>query len=861
MALVSKPFGDIVTFTRGSGGGIFNAQGNYEWLGNDAPRFDYDPITKAAKGLLIEEQRTNLLTYSEQFGNAAWFNNNCSITPFAGIAPNGLANATYLKRIVAFGAVSQQQNVPNSAHAASVYMKAGADKFGSFAITEGGSSTISVRGYIDLVTGAVSQVAGTIRSENAGDGWWRVWTDVTPTLGSLRVYAYPGIYTSATSEGIYIWGAQLEQGSFPTSYIPTKATFTARNSIGTYHDSTGVLRTAAANIARYDHGYVDGQWVSKGLLLEGQSTNLLTYSEQHNGNIGTRVEPNSVVAPDGACTADMLIETTAGGEHYAQDRTANITAGLVYTYSCFVKAQTIGVARKLYLRIAANGNTFGTRVLPSDGSFDHVTPGVTGGAEDVGGGWLRAWMTFTAAATASSVVRLQLTTVEGHATYQGDGTSGLYIWGAQLEAGDKPSSYIPTPAVFTSRASTKTYFDAQGVMRMAAVNEAAIDHGYIDGQWVSKGLSVEGQATNLLLQSEAFGTTPWITVGAAVTNNVVTSPDGSLSADKVAEGTSTNAHGVQHSGLAFTAGIEYTVSAFARAGDRTVFQIAFGTSVFGEQFANFDLVNGVLGAKGGTTTSTITPIGNGWYRCTARCTALTTATTLIALLMYSSPAAGRYSFSTGDGSSGLYIWGAQLEAGSQPTSYIPTTTAQVTRAADVTSSAQVTRVADSSTSSQVTRAADVASVNDLSGWYRQGEGTLVAEYIPQGPRSTGGAFAAALTGDSQNYFGIGYYTALTSSGNAFWRNGGSGAVSPAFTDSRYNASNKFAATWDNATRVLATSANGKDTNSTTSVTDFPTVAKLDIFRAANTFVGSGHIKSIKYLPRRVSNDELKALTV
>ncbi|WP_374418692.1 phage head spike fiber domain-containing protein [Stutzerimonas kunmingensis] len=246
----------------------------------------------------------------------------------------------------------------------------------------------------------------------------------------------------------------------------------------------------------------------------------------------------------------------------------------------------------------------------------------------------------------------------------------------------KPVEFDPSEGSF-SRASAGTYFDKDGVLRTAAADDPRWSYTFEDGEWVGPELLVEGEATNLLLQSEAFDTTPWITVGAAVTNNVVTSPDGSLSADKVAEGTSTNAHGVQHSGLAFTAGIEYTVSAFARAGERTVFQIAFGTSGFGEQFANFDLVNGVLGAKGGTTTSTITPIGNGWYRCTARCTALTTATTLIALLMYSSPAAGRYSFSTGDGTSGLYIWGAQLEAGDRPSSYIPTTSTQVTRAADI----------------------------------------------------------------------------------------------------------------------------------------------------------------------------------
>ena len=67
-----ETFSNVITFTRASGGGRFNASGVYEWLGNDVPRLDYDPVTLAPRGILIEEQRTNLLTYSEQFDNAAW---------------------------------------------------------------------------------------------------------------------------------------------------------------------------------------------------------------------------------------------------------------------------------------------------------------------------------------------------------------------------------------------------------------------------------------------------------------------------------------------------------------------------------------------------------------------------------------------------------------------------------------------------------------------------------------------------------------------------------------------------------------------------------------------------------------------
>lgn len=875
MALVSKPFGDIITFTRGSGGGRYNAQGKYEWLGNDAPRFDYDPVTKAVKGLLIEEQRTNLLTYSEEFDNAAWQKNAAQyvVVPHAERAPDGVhsASAFIVQQGVSAWNIGTPTQVVSKAlqavqYTLSAFVKAKGVSTAVRVVPYGADTNNNATGVFSLVDGTLSAVAtagafsglsGTAVA--VGGGWWRVsLTFTTDAANAVRCRWFPYVGQNALTgdgtSGLYIWGAQLEQGSSPTSYIPTKATFTARNSTATYFDSQGVLRTAAANVARYDHGYVDGQWVSKGLLLEGQSTNLLTQSDSFGHSswdkLRCSVWDSQAIAPDGTITADKLIEGAFTGSKYVY-KGGSVTEGVAHTLSVFAKAAE---------RNFVEATSFNTPVATY--RYDLTTGAVTatsgsavhGAATSVGGGWWR--LSITVIPTVTGKMNFGFTVVNtatGSTGYTGDGTSGIYIWGAQLEVGDRPTSYIPTPAVFTSRASTKTYFDNTGVMRTAAVDEAAIDHGLVNGVWVSKGLSVEGQSTNLLLQSEAFD--QWGSLRTSVVLNAAVSPDTASTADKVVEDTSTNTHGRFSSATSFAAGTSYTFSVVAKPAGRDNIQLLLPAAAFGtDQRVRFNLLEGAAAPQGGTSTYGMQSLGNGWYRCWITAQATTTASA--SAVFYLSGEAG-LSY-TGDGTSGLYIWGAQLEAGNAPSSYIPTTTAQVTRAADVTSSAQVTRVADMSTSSQVTRAADIASVNDLSGWYRQDEGTFVVDYdVPLGRNKDAYILAVSRSGVGwgprhqliQSVADQVAYAVVDDS---------STAVVPALVSGTGVGKAAIAFKKDDFTISVKGSIPATDTSG-----DVPTgLADLSLgCSSANTSFLNGHIKSIKYLPRRVSNDELKALSV
>jgi hypothetical protein len=181
----------------------------------------------------------------------------------------------------------------------------------------------------------------------------------------------------------------------------------------------------------------------------------------------------------------------------------------------------------------------------------------------------------------------------------------------------------------------------------------------------SLGLLVEEQRTNLLLRSEDFSTT-WVRFNVNASSNAILAPDGTLTADKLTENDADNFHRIRQG---ITSGVTGVFSVFLKAAERT--RVNLGTSDT-NLIAGFDLSAGSVVSG----TGSIEPFGDGWYRCSISATFTTSGPFL--LLRNSSS-----EFYTGDGTSGIYLWGAQLEAGAFPTSYIPTTTAAATRNASL----------------------------------------------------------------------------------------------------------------------------------------------------------------------------------
>ena len=244
-------------------------------------------------------------------------------------------------------------------------------------------------------------------------------------------------------------------------------------------------------------------------------------------------------------------------------------------------------------------------------------------------------------------------------------------------------SQIPTSGAgdFTvTRATTATRLNSAGLIESVASGIPRLDYYTSGGTAGCPALLVEPSGTNLALQSEAWNVSPWAATsggqGSTVSGNVTTSPDGTTNADKLIEAAVTGTHFCLQN-LTLTSGTTYTTSFFAKASETTLGRFRMsGSGAYWD--IDFNLTAGTV--TGGTNPF-IQNYGNGWYRIGGTFTANQASNNFILSLR---DASGNTSY-TGNGTNGFFVWGAQLEAGSVATSYIPTTTAAVTRNADVIS--------------------------------------------------------------------------------------------------------------------------------------------------------------------------------
>lgn len=227
-----------------------------------------------------------------------------------------------------------------------------------------------------------------------------------------------------------------------------------------------------------------------------------------------------------------------------------------------------------------------------------------------------------------------------------------------------------------SRGSTATRVNESGLIETVAANIPRLDYT----NSVCPVLLLEPSSTNLLLRSEELNTT-WTKNRVTILSDQIIAPDGELTADKVVETVDNNSHSISQ--IISITPSDYTQCIFAKKGERDILQIAFGGKFSATDFANFDLTNGVISLQVGLIDAKIIDYGNGWYLCTATVNSIVTDVEAVYFQVQNSSTATRFEAYTGDITKGLYLWGADMEALSYSTSYIPTTSGTVTRSADV----------------------------------------------------------------------------------------------------------------------------------------------------------------------------------
>ena len=229
----------------------------------------------------------------------------------------------------------------------------------------------------------------------------------------------------------------------------------ARTLTATRVNVNGINETVAADTPRIDYS----KNPSGELLIEPSRENLSIRSEEFDNaawnNIRSSETADQAYAPDGTLTADKLIEdATASNTHYLR-KTSNITGTVnFYTFSAFVKAAE---RNYVFINLQSGGNYAEARFNLSDGTTDLTNTTGLGASwdsrassiEDYGNGWYKC--TVIGEHNNTSSIQPQFLVSDGNRTYTGDGVSGIYIWGADVQIGEFPTSYIPTVASTVTR--------------------------------------------------------------------------------------------------------------------------------------------------------------------------------------------------------------------------------------------------------------------------------------------------------------------------------------------------------------------------------------------------------------------------
>jgi hypothetical protein len=591
--------------------------------------------------------------------------------------------------------------------------------------------------------------------------------------------------------------------------------------------------------------YYDGKTFAKA------EENLFRYSQEFDQSStwtlgGATVTADNTTAPDGTITADEIIEASGSttrllryiGSFAIPNGIATVSAyfkagsGTRYPYILYSTqiSSNVVFARAIF---NLSAGTVSEQHTETNGSLEPTI--LDASITNVGNGWYRCTLSFEDYQTSgtqfcwiglSNVSSSPTDDVYGRITYTGDGSSGIYIWGAQVEQRSSVTAYTPT----TSQPITN-YIP---VLQTAAAGTARFDHDPVTGE--SKGLLIEEQRTNLLTYSEDFSNAVWTKYASnSISTNLGVAPDGTQTADQFSLVTSSSSQGF----YAFfsASAITYTHSIYVKPLDSHKF---FALSGFDGKSTSYNLSTmAVSSGEGGTSTGTIVDVGNGWYRLTRTVTATAGSQYPALIAIPSYPRVGGSTTWTPTTPARTLIWGAQLEAGAFPTSYIKTTSAQATRNADTAS----------------------MTGTNFSSWYRQDEWSICLDVTTWvgGAACFGNSYSANIELVRNNTYSAGIYTSGIGGVTMYYPI----TSTPSYPVSTYvpNQNQRYA---------LALKANEQSfgymgNSSTGTAANAPSLASFSGFYfgsniGPNSNKYTGYIKTIKYYPVALTSAELAALT-
>jgi hypothetical protein len=473
------------------------------------------------------------------------------------------------------------------------------------------------------------------------------------------------------------------------------------------------------------------------------SENLSHYSEQFDNAYWSKsrcsISADAGVAPDGTTTADKLIPNS-GLQSASSVYILRAVAGSSYTYSVYAKPDGFDYVT-VNFQTSSSADTQGVRFNISTGAVD-ASQNATGTITDAGNGWYRCSMIPTTT-TATTSHMIAASAGGSFGTYfntpvTGDGSKGILIWGAQYETGTL-TTYLPTTSAAlvgltgvtrgangTTAASATSGddiqqlpFAAQGLLSPVSTTlseniTAAQDYvplastnGFTDYLNAtidsSEVVSFDSITTNRLLYSQDFDNAWWSKGNSSISANAGIAPDGTTTAEKLIVNSGAQSYSICSVVNNVIVSTNNTLSCYAKPDGFDYLNLVQFTATGGSvQGVQFNVSTGVV-AHSTNATGTITDAGNGWYRCSMVPTTSTVSPQAsIQVNDGATPGTWYFTAVTGDGSKGILIWGAQLEA-TTITGYLPTTSASLSGLTTVTRGANGTTAASATSGDTVTQ--------------------------------------------------------------------------------------------------------------------------------------------------------------